>query len=225
MIEYARNVLGLVDATSGEFDPDAEHQVVVYMPEISQTHLGGTMRLGARRSLLHDRTLAIQIYNGERTIVERHRHRYEVNPDYVARLQDAGLRFSGVDDDEKVRMECVELADASAHPFFFGCQYHPEFLSRPMAPSPPFLAFVQASAGKFVKREVVAKDASASARKNGAVGATGAVAGMGLNVRAPSPSPTAASASPASASSSSSSSSSSSAASAAAPTTGEIKRE
>ena len=197
VIEYARHVLGLADATSGEFDPDAEHPVVVYMPEISQTHLGGTMRLGARRSLLSDRTLAMQIYSGERTIVERHRHRYEVNPEYVARLQEAGLKFSGVDDDEKVRMECVELAQ-EVHPFFFGVQYHPEFLSRPMAPSPPFLAFVTAAAGKFVRKDVTAK-VDAAARKSGArapsplveAASSSASSSSASSVRVPSPSPVA----------------------------------
>ena len=182
VIEYARHVLGLVGATSGEFDAEAEHPVVVYMPEISQTHLGGTMRLGARRSMLHDHTLAMQIYAGERTIMERHRHRYEVNPEYVQRLEQAGLKFSGVDDDEKVRMECVELADPAAHPFFFGVQYHPEFLSRPMAPSPPFLAFVQAAAGRFTRKDCVAKDANGAKRS-----ARSASPATLADARAPSP--------------------------------------
>lgn len=164
VIEYARHVLGLSDATSGEFDPDAEHPVVVYMPEISQTHLGGTMRLGGRRSRLKEHSLAMQVYGGEETIVERHRHRYEVNPDYVSRLTSAGLVFSGVDDDEKIRMECVELGSSTSHPFFLGVQYHPEFLSRPMHPSPPFLAFVQAAAGKFIRKDVAPKKALTSGR-------------------------------------------------------------
>ena len=164
VIEYARNVLGLSDATSGEFDPDAEHPVVVYMPEISQTHLGGTMRLGARRSRLLDNSLAMQIYNGEGTIMERHRHRYEVNPEYIQRLSDGGLVFSGVDDEERIRMECVELKPEADHPFFFGCQYHPEFTSRPMIPSPPFLAFVEAAAGRFTRKNIVAKKTAVNGR-------------------------------------------------------------
>jgi CTP synthase len=195
VIEYARHVLGLVDATSGEFDPDAEHPVVVYMPEISQTHLGGTMRLGARRSRLLDHTLAMQVYGGEPTIVERHRHRYEVNPEYVQQLSDAGLVFSGVDDDEKIRMECVELRASASHPFFLGVQYHPEFLSRPLAPSPPFLAFVQAAAGKFVKKDVVGataagKKAASSGRASPSVGngrVSPAQAAQTLTGPAPSP--------------------------------------
>jgi CTP synthase len=154
VIEYARNVVGLTEATSGEFDPETEQPVIIYMPEISKTELGGTMRLGVRRSRLSEKTLAMQIYDGQPTIMERHRHRYEVNPEYVQQLTEKGLVFSGVDDDEKIRMECVELKTEADHPFFFGCQYHPEFLSRPLHPSPPFLAFVQASAGKFVRKEV-----------------------------------------------------------------------
>jgi CTP synthase len=195
VVEYARHVLGLDKATSGEFDPDAEHPVIVYMPEISQTHLGGTMRLGARRSLLHANTLASQIYGGERTVMERHRHRYEVNPEYIERLQqfagEDGLRFSGVDDDAGVRMECVELGPKADHPFFFGCQYHPEFLSRPLAPSPPFLAFVQASLGRFVRKDVPQKDSLAAAaaaitRKSGGSNPSPLTSD---GARAPSPSP------------------------------------
>lgn len=149
VIEYARHMCGLENATSTEFDQSTDTPLIVYMPEISTTHLGGTMRLGSRRTQIKENTLASQVYNGEKSIHERHRHRYEVNPEYVETLTEKGLTFSGVDD-EKIRMEIIELKN---HPFFFACQYHPEFLSRPTRPSPPFLAFVQAAAGLFVRKD------------------------------------------------------------------------
>lgn len=150
VIEYARNVLKLEEANSEEFDKMADDKVIVYMPEISQTQMGGTMRLGTRPSIIAEKTLAHQLY-GTTVIDERHRHRYEVNPEYVQKLSDAGLVFSGKDD-KKVRMECTELSPDSDHPFFLGVQFHPEFQSRPLKPSPPFRGFVQAAAGKFKKK-------------------------------------------------------------------------
>ena len=151
VIEYAQHVCGLHDASSAEFDEAAEHAVIVYMPEIDKERMGGTMRLGARTTVLTPHTLASQLYNAASSISERHRHRYEVNPEYVQALTDAGLVFSGVDE-SGVRMECLELS-SSAHPFFFACQYHPEFQSRPFRPAPPFFGFVSASAGKWVRKE------------------------------------------------------------------------
>jgi CTP synthase (UTP-ammonia lyase) len=114
VIEYARNVLGCAGANSAEFDPKGPHPVVIFMPEINQSQMGGTMRLGARATLLRGRadgkpSLAKDLYGPETKYVwERHRHRYEVNPDYVDRLQAAGLIFSGTDDRNQ-RMEIVEL--------------------------------------------------------------------------------------------------------------------
>ena len=151
VIEYARHVCGLEHATSAEFDAQAEHCVVVYMPEIDREQLGGTMRLGARTTLLTPHSLAAQLYAGAASISERHRHRYEVNPEHVQQLTDAGLTFSGVDE-SGVRMECLELP-SSAHPFFFACQYHPEFQSRPFRPSPPFHGLVAACAGKWTRKD------------------------------------------------------------------------
>jgi CTP synthase len=142
VIEFAREVLELKDANSTEFDAGTEHPVVMFMPEVSKTHMGGTMRLGARTAQVAPDSLCSRLYDGATTITERHRHRYEVNPEYVPRLRAAGLIFSATDGE---RMEVVEL-DPRTHPFFFGTQFHPEFLSRPMRPSPPFRGFVRASA-------------------------------------------------------------------------------
>jgi hypothetical protein len=255
VIEYARSKLGLSGANSAEFNPSAAHKVIVFMPEISTTHMGGTMRLGARPTVLRakapraaaaaaaagaapdaaaaspddERTLAAELYGRDvkgaslsrlparwrgvcerasgsvggaakfhasscrsgmqsawhaqprrqltrahRTgrlprlhcrarsrptlplpfhapvctaIWERHRHRYEVNPEYVGPLQGAGLHFTGTDD-RGVRMEIVEL-DRREHPFFFAVQYHPEFQSHPHRPSPPFLGLIYAAAGQL----------------------------------------------------------------------------
>jgi anthranilate/para-aminobenzoate synthase component II len=141
VIEFARNILDLENANSAEFDDKTQHPVVMFMPEISQTHMGGTMRLGSRATNIAEGSLAHKLY-GQKVIHERHRHRYEVNPKYVEGFIKAGLVFSGKDD-QKTRMEITELPD---HPFFIGVQYHPEFLSRPTRPSPIFLGFVKAAA-------------------------------------------------------------------------------
>jgi CTP synthase len=147
VIEVARNVLGRHKATSEEFDPKTDSAAIVYMPEISKTHLGGTMRLGKRTTILNTTDcLAAKVYRGSTLVDERHRHRYEVNPGWVEAIEKGStLRFVGRDETGQ-RMEIAELLD---HPFFLGTQYHPEFLSRPGKPSPPFLGFVAASAGVF----------------------------------------------------------------------------
>lgn len=88
---------------------------------------------------------AEKLYGSPKSVNERHRHRYEVNPKYVAQLEEAGLKFVGTDD-EKTRMEIVELSD---HPYYVGVQYHPEYLSRPLKPSPPFMGLILASVGKL----------------------------------------------------------------------------
>lgn len=154
VIEYSRNVLSLERANSAEFDPKSPHPVVIFMPEINPQQMGGTMRLGARATLLKDRkdgnkqTLARDLYGREtRYVWERHRHRYEVNPEYVEPLTNAGLIFSGTDDRSQ-RMEIIEL-DSSMHPFFFASQYHPEFQTYPHRPSPPFLGFIFAASGQL----------------------------------------------------------------------------
>jgi len=146
VIEFARNVCGIKDAHSAELCENAKEPVIVFMPEISKTHLGGTMRLGLRTTDFQQGTewsKLRKLYGNADSILERHRHRYEVNPEYVPRLEEGGVRFVGKDE-AGVRMEIMELPD---HPYFVGTQYHPEYLSRVLEPSPPYLGFLAASAG------------------------------------------------------------------------------
>jgi CTP synthase len=150
VLEFARNVCGYTGATSTEFDADAAHPVVVFMPEINQAQMGGTMRLGGRSTVLQARqdgkgSLAEALYGKVPAISERHRHRYEVNPEYVPSIAAKGLHFTGTDE-RKQRMEIIEL-DRAQHPFFFAVQYHPEFNSHPYRPSPPFLGLMFAAVG------------------------------------------------------------------------------
>lgn len=134
------------DANSTEWDQATGHPVVVFMPEGSTTHFGGTMRLGARRTVLQTvDCISAKLYQSEQYVDERHRHRYEVNPELVPQLEAAGLRFVGKDD-TATRMEIVELA---GHPFFVAAQFHPEFKSRPFKPSPLFLGLILAASGKL----------------------------------------------------------------------------
>lgn len=136
VVEYARNVLGLGGAHSTELDDTTPHPVIDLLPEQYQVEdMGGTMRLGAHETELDRDTLAYKLYDST-TCVERHRHRYEVNPEYIPDLTDAGLVFSG---QAGHRMEVLELPE---HPFFLGTQFHPEFRSRPGRPSPPFVGFL-----------------------------------------------------------------------------------
>ncbi|CAG8518634.1 6990_t:CDS:10 [Paraglomus brasilianum] len=159
VIEFARHVCGIENANSEELDAEAVNKLVVYMPEISRTHLGGTMRLGLRPTSFTKESEGWckirKIYESHQSmgtitkegsmvgVKERHRHRYEVNPEYIHLLAENGLMFVGRDETGK-RMEIMELPD---HPFFVGTQYHPEYLSRPLRPVPTFLGFVAASAG------------------------------------------------------------------------------
>jgi len=141
-IGFARSVLGLKGSTSTEFDEECPNPAVVFMPEISTTHLGGTMRLGSRPTLFQvDDCRIRRLYGGLSSVDERHRHRYEVNPDLIERLESAGLTFVGKDETGQ-RCEILELAN---HPYFVAVQYHPEFKSRPGRPSPPFLGLVLAA--------------------------------------------------------------------------------
>ena len=144
-IEFARNVLGMEGSTSTEFDEDCPNPAVIFMPEISTTHLGGTMRLGSRPTLFQvDDCKVKRLYGGLESVDERHRHRYEVNPELIAQLESAGLTFVGKDDTGE-RCEILELPD---HPYFVAVQYHPEFKSRPGRPSPPFLGLILAASGQ-----------------------------------------------------------------------------
>eukprot|EP00730_Choanoeca_flexa_P006966 TRINITY_DN12257_c2_g2_i1.p1 TRINITY_DN12257_c2_g2~~TRINITY_DN12257_c2_g2_i1.p1 ORF type:complete len:661 (+),score=182.19 TRINITY_DN12257_c2_g2_i1:50-2032(+) len=146
VIEYCRNVLGWKGANTTEIDPECQPPTVIDMPEISTTHLGGTMRLGKRTTeFVKKDCMARKLYGNAETISERHRHRYEVNPDLVDEIESHGMQFVGHDHEGK-RMEVLELPE---HPFFLAVQYHPEFTSRPLRPSPPFLGFIFAACGKL----------------------------------------------------------------------------
>jgi CTP synthase len=138
VVEYARNVLGMEGAHSTEVQEDTPHPVIALLPEqYDLEDLGGTMRLGAHETEIEPGTLAHDLY-GDTSCTERHRHRYEVNPEYIDDLTADGLTFSGKAGN---RMEIVEYDD---HPFFFGTQFHPEFRSRPTRASPPFVGFLDA---------------------------------------------------------------------------------
>ncbi|MDR2716402.1 MAG: CTP synthase, partial [Coriobacteriaceae bacterium] len=139
--EFARHVAGLAGATSSEFDRDAAHPVIDLMPEQEDIEVkGSTMRLGAHPCKIAPGTLAARAY-GEEVVYERHRHRLEVNNAYRDRLQEAGLVVSGVSPSGRL-VEMIEVAD---HPWFFACQGHPEFKSRPTRPHPLFCDFIKAS--------------------------------------------------------------------------------
>jgi len=140
VIEFARNVLGLEGANSAEFQAQTNHPVVDLLPEQQEvSQLGATMRLGAHPVLIETGTLAHQLYGAD-VVLERHRHRYEVNPDYVPQFESGGLAFSGRSEDGR-RMEVLECR---GHPYFVAAQFHPEFLSRPNRPRPLFTGLVQA---------------------------------------------------------------------------------
>lgn len=145
IIEYARNVLKLKDANTTEIDRKTENPVIDIMPEqkknMEDKNYGATMRLGAYTANLKKDTIAFGAYE-KRKISERHRHRWEVNPDYVKKLEKKGLVFSGISPDRRL-MEIVELP-RKVHPFFLGTQFHPEFKSSPLQPHPLFLEFIKA---------------------------------------------------------------------------------
>uniref|UniRef100_A0A4W6C5F2 CTP synthase n=1 Tax=Lates calcarifer TaxID=8187 RepID=A0A4W6C5F2_LATCA len=144
--EFARNMLGWKDANSTEFDPESKHPVVIDMPEHNPGQMGGTMRLGKRRTIFKTNTSVLRkLYGDAEYVEERHRHRFEVNPELKSHFEEKGFRFVG-QDVEGERMEVIELDD---HPYFIGVQYHPEFTSRPIKPSPPYLGLLLAAAGKL----------------------------------------------------------------------------
>jgi CTP synthase len=141
IIEFARNVLNFQDAHSAEFMPQSPYPVIDLMPEQKDVdQLGGTMRLGQYPCVLNERSKAFGVYK-ESLIHERHRHRYEVNNDYRDALAEAGMMFSGTSPDNRI-VEMIELPD---HPWFVGCQFHPELKSRPNRPHPLFAGFVRAA--------------------------------------------------------------------------------
>uniref|UniRef100_A0A8C1JJZ8 CTP synthase n=1 Tax=Cyprinus carpio TaxID=7962 RepID=A0A8C1JJZ8_CYPCA len=144
--EFARNMLDWKDANSTEFDPETEHPVVIDMPEHNPGQMGGTMRLGKRRTIFKTKNSILRkLYGDVDHVEERHRHRFEVNPELTQHFEEKGFRFVG-QDVEGERMEVIELDD---HPYFVGVQYHPEFTSRPIKPSPPYLGLLLAAAGRL----------------------------------------------------------------------------
>jgi CTP synthase len=160
VIEYARTVCGLAGADSTEFDAETPHPVIFKLRDlVGVEELGGTMRLGAWTCRLGEGSLAREVYGGRAEVSERHRHRYEFNPEYRAQLEAAGLVFSGVSEDGRF-VEMVELP-RELHPWFLGCQFHPEYKSKPLAPQPLFASFVQAAYRNRMRDETVVDGAGA----------------------------------------------------------------
>ena len=148
-IEYARDAAGLGDADSTEFDPQTPHRVIYKLRELlGVDEMGGTMRLGAWPCKLEPGSFAQRAY-GKTEISERHRHRYEFNREYEKTLTGAGLRITGRTPDENY----VEIVEAPDHPWFLGCQFHPEFKSKPLEPHPLFAAFIGAAIEQQKRRE------------------------------------------------------------------------
>ncbi len=144
IVEFARNVLGLRDANSHEFDPDTTNPVIHIMPDKENLKdLGGTLRLGAYPCILEEGSKAYELY-GKKEISERHRHRYEVNNDYREALQENGMMLSGFSPDQRI----VEMIEIPAHPWFVATQAHPEFKSRPNKAHPLFKGFIEAALNK-----------------------------------------------------------------------------
>ncbi len=154
-IEYARNVCGLDEANSSEFDPATPHRVIYKLRELRGVEeLGGTMRLGAWDCKIEADSQAFKAY-GKTEISERHRHRYEFNREYEQLLTGAGLRITGTSPDGTY----VEIVELPNHPYFLGCQFHPEFKSKPLEPHPLFLSFIHASYQNRAKRLAQAEPA------------------------------------------------------------------
>jgi CTP synthase len=143
-IEFARNVGGLRDADSTEFNEETPFPIIFKLRDLVDVEeYGGTMRLGNWQCELKEDSLAREVYHGEAEIGERHRHRYEFNPEYRDVLEKEGLVFSGVSPDGKF-VEMIELP-RNVHPYFIACQFHPEYKSKPLAAHPLFDSFVQAA--------------------------------------------------------------------------------
>ena len=156
IIDFARDVAGLTGANSSEVDQDTPHPIIGLITEWvteagttvtrdADSDLGGTMRMGEQECVLNQGSIAREVYGQER-IKERHRHRYEVNPDLIAKIEAEGLVYVGKDETGQ-RCEIFEL---EGHPYYVGVQYHPEFKSRPEKPSPPFLGLLKAAAGETI---------------------------------------------------------------------------
>ncbi len=149
VISFARNVCGLKDANSGEFDPTSPHKVIDFLPDQSdETKKGGTLRLGAYPCILEEGSKIQKCYNTT-TISERHRHRYEFNNDYREIMISHGMKLAGKSPDKKI----IETIELPTHPFYIGVQFHPEFKSRPNNPQALFLGLVGAALAVREKRE------------------------------------------------------------------------
>ena len=150
VIEYARNVLKLEGANTTEVAPKTQYPIIDIMENqkqaMKENKFGASMRLGGYPCKLKKGTVAGNAYGKVDMITERHRHRYEVNNAYINDLENAGLVFSGTSPNGKL-MEIAELSK-SAHPFFLGAQFHPEFLARPLAPHPLFTEFIKVAGGR-----------------------------------------------------------------------------
>ena len=160
-IEYARNVCGLKDADSTEFDVNTPYPVIFKLRDLVDVEeLGGTMRLGAWPCRLAEGALAREVYGGAEEISERHLHRYEFNPEFRETLQRAGLRISGESPDGKF----VEIAELprEVHPWFLGCQFHPEYKSKPLQAHPLFASFVRAAYQNRMRNETTVEQPDAA---------------------------------------------------------------
>lgn len=147
VIEFCRNVLNIPEANSKEFDPNTKFDVITTMEDTSYSELGGTLRLGSKKTIIANKdSLAYKIY-GLETVTERHRHRYEINPKFIEEIEKKGMIFSGRDID-KIRMNFLEIP---SHPFFFACQSHPEYKTNPLFPSPIFMAFILCASKQYNK--------------------------------------------------------------------------
>lgn len=153
VVEYARNLCGLGKANSSEFDPGTSHPVIDLLPEQRNVKdKGASMRLGAWPCVVESDSFAFTAY-GQKKISERHRHRYEFNNDYKKTLTDKGLRITGMSPDGKL----AEIVEIKEHPWFLGCQFHPEFKSRPVKPHPLFSRFIEAALKNGQKKKQKAK--------------------------------------------------------------------
>ena len=154
VVEFARNVCGLADADSTEFNSGTPHRVIFKLRELKGVdELGGTMRLGGWPCRLVENSFAYRAY-GAREINERHRHRYEFNREYEDRLKAAGLRITGETPDNTY----VEICEIGDHPWYLGCQFHPEFKSKPMEPHPLFKSFIGACYEHRLRRRAAGEE-------------------------------------------------------------------
>jgi CTP synthase len=157
VIEYARSMCGLTNADSTEFDPATPYPVIFKLRDlVGVEEYGGTMRLGSCPCRLAPQSLAREVYGGASEIGERHRHRYEFNPEFRQTLARAGLVFSGESPDGRF-VEMIELP-REAHPWFLGCQFHPEYKSKPLAAHPLFISFVRAALENRLRHEATMEE-------------------------------------------------------------------